>query len=111
MPDRPSVLFSAFECAPFAKTGGLGDVVGALPIALRGLGHDARVVLPRFTHLSTAGFSRHRKPLAIPWGPGELWCGVMEGRLPHSDVPLYLLEHDALWARGYLYGSPPDQLA
>jgi starch synthase len=43
-----SVLFVAPECAPLTKTGGLGDVCGALPAALRGLGVDARVLLPGY---------------------------------------------------------------
>lgn len=110
MASLPSVLFSASECAPLAKTGGLGDVVGALPIALRARGHDARVILPRYAHLDTHGMHKHPAPLAVPLGGGEAWCGVWETRLPGSDVPVYLLEHDALFARGYIYGHPADQL-
>ena len=47
MPDPLKILFLSAEVVPFAKTGGLGDVGGSLPKALRALGHDVRVVIPR----------------------------------------------------------------
>ena len=98
------ILFAASECAPFAKAGGLGDVVGALPKALHALGHDVRVVLPRYQFIATWNKQRHSKPLGVPLGDSEVWCGVLEGRLPGSDVPVYFVEHDALF-----YGSGPYQ--
>jgi starch synthase len=106
MPPPVSVLFVASECAHFVKAGGLGDVVGALPVALRALGHDARVVLPRYDVIATAGLARHAAPLGVPLGRGEAWAGVFETRLPDTDVPVYLLDHEALFARGYLYDPP-----
>ena len=42
------VLFVASEAAPFVKTGGLGEVIGSLPAALRALGVDARVIIPKY---------------------------------------------------------------
>ncbi len=100
------VLFVASECAPFAKAGGLGDVVGALPKALKELGHDVRVLLPRYDTIR-AHTTHHHSAMAVPMRGGELWCGIEETRLPHSDVPVYLLEHHELFSRGYLY-DPPD---
>lgn len=111
MPAPPSVLFAASECAPFAKAGGLGDVVGALPAALAELGHDARVVLPRYGTISTAGMTRLPAPLGVPLGGGEAWCAVWETRLPGTDVPVYLLDHDELFgSRRWLY-DPPGALS
>lgn len=106
----PSVLFVASECAPFAKAGGLGDVVGALPRALKARGHDVRVVIPRYDSISTRDMTRYHAPLGVPLGAGEAWCGIYETRLPGSEVPVYLLDHHELFGRGYLY-DPPGGLA
>ena len=94
------VLFVASECTPFAKAGGLGDVVGALPKALRDQDIDARVLLPRYGFIDADG---EQIPLAVPLGDGEAWCGVIETTLPGSEVPLYLLEHDALYDGPHIY--------
>ncbi len=109
-----SVLFVASECAHFVKAGGLGDVVGALPLALRALGHDVRIVIPRYDAIALDGLVRHAAPLGVPLGHGEAWAAVLETTLPASDVPVYLLDHQGLFGRGYLYDPPgsvaPDNL-
>ncbi|MGD0677448.1 MAG: glycogen synthase GlgA [Polyangiaceae bacterium] len=110
MPKPVSVLFVASECAHFVKAGGLGDVVGALPVALRSLGHDARVVIPRYDAIPASELVRHRAPLGVPLGRGEAWASVLETRIPGTDVPVYLLDHEALFGRGYLY-DPPGSMA
>ena len=88
------------------KAGGLGDVVGALPAALRALGHDVRIVLPRYGFLTTDRMKRHEAPLGVPLGGGEAWAAVFETRLPGSDVPIYFLEHAQLFGRPYVYDPP-----
>ena len=103
------VLFISSECVPFAKVGGLGDVVGSLPKALHHIGVDVRVLVPRYGFLSMAGLSRHGAPLSVPVGDQDLWCGVQVGILPGSDVPLYLLEHNDLYGAGPVYGMPDLQ--
>ena len=90
-----SVLFVAPECAPLTKTGGLGDVCGALPAALRRLGIDARVLLPGYSDV-LAGIK------AVELAKVEL-LGV-HGRLLGSksgadEVPLLVLDCPALYAR------------
>jgi starch synthase len=110
MASARSILFVASECTHFVKAGGLGDVVAALPAALRLLGHDARIVLPRYDVIAGERLFRHEAPLGVPLGGGAAWSGVLETRLPGTDVPVYLLEHDALFGRGYLY-DPPGSFA
>ncbi len=99
------ILFVASECVPYAKAGGLGDVVGALPKALAELGHDVRVVMPRYGFIDSRHFLRHAAPLGVPLGAGEAWCGVLEAHLPGSEVPVYLLEHDELFGSMKLYDA------
>ena len=84
------VLFATPECAPFARTGGLGDVSAALPAALRAMGIDARVLLPAYQELDSAPCTE----LEIIGRPVRL----QESRLP-SGVPLYLLDCPELFRR------------
>ena len=104
--DKLSLLFAASEAAPFAKEGGLGDVVGSLPKYLARLGHDVRVVIPRYysVNLEKYGLRLLTGTLVVPMGIiGRMYCGVYEGRLPGSDVPIYFLEHEQFYGRAGLY--------
>jgi len=101
------ILFAAAEAAPFAKTGGLGEVVGDLPRYLQRMGHDVRVVLPRYYSIDPQRYDLKLLPgsLVVPMGIiGDMYCGVWEGRLPKSEVPVYFLEHDGLYGRDGIYG-------
>ena len=100
------ILMVTSEAVPFAKTGGLADVCGTLPAALASRGHDVRLVMPRYRQVDRAGLGPLEGPLGVPTGAGERWCLVLEGRLPRSDVPVYFLEHDALFDREEIYGPP-----
>ena len=97
-------MFVSSEAAPYVKTGGLGDVVGSLPAALKRLGHDVRVVIPRYYSIDRSTFDLLPGPLGVPVGFGEVWCGVFEGRLP-GDVPIYFLDNEELYGRDGVYGD------
>jgi len=105
-PEKISILFAASEASPFAKEGGLGDVVGALPKYLARMGHDVRVVIPRYYSVNREKYGLRLLPgtLVVPMGIiGHQYCGVYEGRLPGSDVPVYFLEHEGYYGRAGLY--------
>lgn len=103
-----NILIVASECVPFAKTGGLADVVGILPKFLKKMGHDVRVVMPRYYKVDKTKLKpvENAMPLGVPMGIiGEQWCGVYEGVLPNSDVPVYFLDHEVYFGRDTLYNN------
>jgi len=103
---RLNILMTASEAVPFAKEGGLADVVGALPKFLKALGHDVRVVMPRYYKVDRDKFQLRPLPgtLVVPMGIiGDMYCGVLEGKLPGSEVPVYFLEHEEFYGRATLY--------
>jgi starch synthase len=102
------VLFVSSEVAPFAKSGGLADVAGALPKALRRRGIDVRVVLPLYAGIDWNALERLEGVLHVPMWWGTARAGVRLGRLPGSDVPVYFLEYHRYFDRPFLYG-PPDE--
>jgi starch synthase len=102
------VLFVTSEVAPFAKTGGLADVSGALPRALRDRGVDVRVVTPLYAGFDWNALQALEGAVRVPmwWGPAR--AAVRLGTLPRSDVPVYFLEYHRYFDRPYLYGPPGD---
>lgn len=93
------------EATPFAKSGGLADAVSALSRALRRLGHDVRIVMPRYYCMDKAGLEPLAGPLGVPSAGGDTWCSVYQSPLPGSDVPVYCLDHESYFGRDGIYGS------
>lgn len=91
------------EVAPFAKTGGLGDVLGALPQALAKLGHDVRVVLPKYGCIQEQYCQQmeFRFFLYIPLGWRRKYCGVFE--LKKDGVTYYFIDNEYYFGDIYLY--------
>src|SRR5947209_4181331 len=101
MPPPLKVLFVSSECAPFSKTGGLGDVVGALPKALARRGIEARVVMPLYAGIPWNDLERLDGALSVSTGFRDSRGAVRMGHLPKSQVPVYFLEHHHYFDRPY----------
>ncbi|WP_373068788.1 glycogen synthase [Gemmatimonas sp.] len=103
-----NVLFAAAEVAPVIKSGGLADVAGALPAALRRAGHDVRVVMPYFREVRERGVPVEGPIAASFLTVGERQEEVRIWRLAGSDTPVYLLDIPAAFERVAIYGEGDD---
>ena len=107
------VLFASAEVAPFAKTGGLGDVCGSLPKALRKYGHEVHVFCPFYAEVRRWCESRGvelvpRDGGRIEWGNWSADYGILSTTLPGSDVAIHFIANDAFFDRGGLYWGRAD---
>lgn len=99
------VAFIASESVPFAKTGGLADVVGALPDALLKAGHEPVVILPKYAGLKTGGCRLMRlfESMGVWMGNSQEWCAV--DYTLYRGVPVYFIEFDRYFQRDGLYND------
>ncbi|MGA3211756.1 MAG: glycogen synthase GlgA [Terriglobales bacterium] len=98
------IAFAASECVPFSKTGGLADVVGALPPALAALGHEVSVYLPKYKQTKLAGSQVLIPSLSVPFDDQYRFCSVLNGG-KHSGVQYYFIDYPQFFDRDALYGT------
>lgn len=105
------VLYASSEVFPYSKTGGLGDVAGALPQALAAIGCEVSVVTPRYSGIGQrsgdvvqAGGGRLLfQDLRVPFAGGERWASVW--REDRDGVPIYFIDQPDYFGQGYIYGT------
>ncbi len=101
------IVFAASECTPFAKTGGLADVVGALPRELVRLGHRVSVFIPFYTrvHKFITGEPRYAvRSITIPFRFYNRFPGIVDGGV-RDGVQYFFVDCPELFDRPELYGS------
>lgn len=106
------ILFVATELAPYARVGGLADVVAALTKTLRQHGHNVTLALPRFPHFERAGLlvARRLNALTVDASPSPIAVTVYDGRLP-SGVDINLLDVPGFYDRDGIYGDAERDFA
>ncbi|MDR0598957.1 MAG: glycogen synthase [Treponema sp.] len=106
------VLMCSSEAVPYAKTGGLADAVSALSLALAKLGHEVRIVMPRYYGINRDKLVKLEGALGVPLGGGEEWCAVYTTDLPESGkknpVRVYFIDHENFFGRDGIYGVPSE---
>ena len=102
------VLFAASEAHPFIKTGGLGDVMGALPKSLIKLGIDTRVVIPKYKNIKDELKQKLQfvKWFTVPVGWRNQYCGVFQ--YEYNGVIYYFIDNEYYFNRDGLYGYFDD---
>ena len=103
-----NVLFAASECAPFIKTGGLGDVIGALPNALQQEGVHVSVILPKYGDLAETYKEQLEleQIIEVPLGWRRQYCGIE--KLVHNGISYYFLDNEYYFKRYGSYGFYDD---
>ena len=107
MISRLKILTVSPEVQPFAKTGGLGDISRALPIALKNMGHDIRVIMPKYRSIDLTGRPLNKlnlPPMKIPIGREMVQGNLYEARLDDT-LPIYFIECDKYFDRKNLYSE------
>ena len=103
------ILLLSAEAVPFAKTGGLADVAGSLPKAIRALGHDIRVAMPRYGRIDPEKFELKEilPAFAVPMNKQVEEAAVLQGHIA-PDVPVYMIENAKYYDRDGIYMYPDD---
>lgn len=102
------VLFASFEAVPFMKTGGLGDVAGSLPQALKDAGCEIRVMIPKFATMPELFKSQlqHVCDFYVSLGWRNLYCGIE--KLTYKGVIYYFVDNEYYFMRDRAYGYFDD---
>lgn len=105
---KMQIVFASAECAPFVKTGGLGDVAGSLPAALVRAGAEVIVMVPKYTTIKDEHKAQmeHFSDFYVSLGWRNEYCGLE--KLEHDGVTYMFIDNERYFARDYPYGFFDD---
>ena len=98
------IAFVASECVPYSKTGGLADVVGALPRALANLGHEVSVYLPRYRQTKLTDPQTVVASITVPFDDNYRFASVVTGG-SSAGIKFYFVDYPPYFDRDALYGT------
>src|SRR5205085_931410 len=103
------ILILAAEIVPFAKVGGLADVVGALPKSLQALGHDVRLAMPRYGQIDPARFDLQTvlDAVTVNMSNFRVQVSVRQGKIG-NETPVYMIDAPRYFERENIYGYTDD---
>ena len=103
------ILFAASECVPFVKTGGLADVVGALPKEILKAGQDVRVIMPLYKAIDESWRDKmeHVLYFYVNLGWRRQYVGIQ--KLVYSGITYYFVDNEQYFGRDYIYGMGGDE--
>jgi starch synthase len=111
-PQGLKVLYLSAEVVPFAKTGGLADVAGALPLAIRAMGHDIRVCMPRYGRVDVEkfGLTRLVEGVSVPMDERTEEATILQGHIGSgpAQTPIWFVDNARFFDRQGIYMYPDD---
>ena len=107
------ILMVSSEAVPYAKTGGLADMVSALSISLAKLGHEVKIVIPRYYSVDRSVLKKLPGELGTPMGSNfEEWSAVYTADMPgtgkKNPVQVYFIDHENFFGKDGIYGNPSE---
>lgn len=102
------ILMVSSEAIPFAKAGGLADVVPTLAKELAKIGHDVRIILPRYYFIDRKALEKHPAQLEMAMPAGKVRTELYISHLPDSGVPVYFVDYETYYGRDGIYGTSTE---